>query len=84
MSFEFATCDRRRAIGFIQKVYPKKVITDTPDSAGHLLYFVEQDLVRIQDPLMHGGNISVSPGGKWVEDAEIRAKIVDACKIFHR
>jgi len=33
MNIEFATCERNRALEFIQKVYPSKVITDTPDCA---------------------------------------------------
>jgi hypothetical protein len=78
----FATCERKRALSYIQQVYPSKAITDTPDSAGSLLDLVEQDLVRIQDPMMHGSRIAVIPGGKYKEDAEMRAKIVAACKIF--
>jgi len=81
-SFEFATCVRDTALGFIQTVYPSKTITDTDDSAGPLLDFVEKDIVRIQDPMMHGNAISVSPGTNWVEDADKRAEIVKACKIF--
>ena len=84
MNIEFATCERRRALGYIQQVYPSQTITDTPDSAGPLLDFVEEDLVRIQDPFMYGGNIQVVPGKKWVEDDNTRAKIVTACNIFHR
>ena len=78
----FATCERKRALNYIQQVYPLKAITDTPDSAGGLLDLVEQDLVRIQDPMMHGSKIAVIPGSKYKEDAEMRAKIVAACKIF--
>lgn len=80
---QFATCDRNRALEFIQKVYPSKIITDTPDSAGKLLDFVEQDLVRIEDPMMYGNRIQVVPGKRWFEDDVIRQQIIDACKIFH-
>ena len=82
MDIEFATCDRKRALEFIQKVYPGKVITDTQDSAGPLLDFVEKDIVRIQDPRMYGSRIQVSPGKKWVEDGETKEKIVNACGLF--
>ncbi len=60
--FEFATCDRNRALYFLQEVYPSRKIEDTPESAGLLLDLVEQDLIRIQDPLMYGKRIQVVPG----------------------
>lgn len=82
MNIEFATCERKRALGYIQKVYPSKTITDTPESAGPLLDFVEADIVRIQDPLMYGNQIEVRPGKKWVEDAAKRAEIQAACRAF--
>lgn len=82
MRIEFATCTRETALKFIQQVYPSKVITDTPKSAGPLLDFVEKDIVRIQDPMMYGNRIQVVPGKKWVEDAETRDSIISACKLF--
>ncbi len=83
MSIYFATCDRKRALEFIKQVYPTKEISDTPESAGNLLDFVEKDIVRIQDPMMHGKRIEVIPGNNWTEDNEMREKIIAACKIFH-
>ena len=81
MNIEFATCERKRALEFIQKVYPSRVITDTADSAGPLLDFVEQDIVRIQDPTMYGGRIEVSPNAtNWHEDH--RSAVIAACKVF--
>jgi len=84
MRIEFATCDRKRALEYLQKVYPSKEITDTPDSAGPLLDFVEKDIVRIQDPFMYGMTIKVIPGNKWEESDEIRNLIVKACEIIHK
>ena len=83
MGINFATCERRSALAFIQQVYPLKEITDTPDSAGPLLDFVEKDIVRIQDPIMYGKRIQVLPGKNWVEDKGTREKIVEACGVFH-
>lgn len=81
MGIEFATCERQRALGFIQAVYPSRIITDTPDSAGPLLDLVEQDIVRIQDPMMYGNRIEVSPNAmNW--DEKHRDAVVAACKIF--
>lgn len=81
MVFNFATCNRQSALEFIQRVYPDKVITDTPESAGRLLDYVEKDIVRIQDPLMHGQSPQVIPAANWNES--YRDEIVAACKIFH-
>lgn len=84
MGIQFATCNRSEALKRIQQVLPNKVITDTPDSAGKLLDFVEKDIVRIQDPLMYGNRIQVIPGKNWVEDEKIRNEIIEACKIFQK
>lgn len=81
MNIEFATCERNRALGYIQRVYPSKVITDTPDCAGPLLDLVEADVVRIQDPMMYGNRIEVSPNAtNWNET--YREQVVAACKLF--
>jgi len=83
MTFSFATCNRAHALEFIRKVYPDEDITDTEESAGPLLDFVEKDIVRIQDPMMHGKKIEVLPGTNWEESCEIREKVIAACKLFH-
>jgi hypothetical protein len=84
MSFEFATCDRNRALGFLRQVYPSSTIEDSADSAGPMLDLVEADIIRIQDPMMHGPRIQVSAGKNWREDAEKRAEIAAVCAEFHR
>jgi len=83
MAISFATCNRNTALGYLQKVCPSSDITDTEDSAGPLLDFVEKDLVRIQDPMMHGSKIGVIAGDKWSEDEDVRKEIVAACEIFY-
>jgi hypothetical protein len=55
--FAFATCDRRNALGFLQKLYPSSVISDTTDSVGALLDIIEADELRVCDPDFHGGQI---------------------------
>lgn len=83
MNIQFATCERNRALEYIQRVYPSYKITDTPDSAGPLLDFVERDIVRIQDPMMYGGNIAVVPtAANWSE--EYREAVVAACEMLTR
>jgi len=81
MHIEFATCERKRALEFIQKVYPNKVITDTPNCAGPLLDLVEKDIVRVQDPMMYGNSIAISPNANnW--DEKYRDEVVAACRLF--
>ena len=80
MDIQFATAERSRALVYIQSVYPLKAITDTPQSAGKLLDLVAKDIVRIQDPAMHGNQIAVIPGNKWNE--QYRADVEDACKVL--
>ena len=81
MNIEFATCERKRALEFIQKVYPSKEITDTEECAKPLLDLVEKDIVRIQDPMMYGNQIAVSPNAKnW--DDKYKKDVIDACKLF--
>lgn len=80
VKIEFATCVRSTALGFIQRVYPSRAITDTPDSAGPLLDFVEKDIVRIQDPTMYGDRIEVSPNAThW--DEKYRDEVIAACRV---
>ena len=66
-TYQFATCDRQRALGFIAAVYPNCEISDTAESAGPLLALVERDIVRIQDPEYHAKNntIQVVAGKNW-------------------
>ena len=78
---QFATCDRKRALFFLQEVYPSRKIEDIPESAGPVLDFVEQDLIRIQDPSMYGKRIQVVPGKNWQED--MREQVAKACEVFH-
>jgi len=80
MPIQFATCVRGTALRFIREAYPD--IEDTPESAGVLLDLVERDVVRIQDPMMHGPGIAVIPGRNWQESDEARELVIAACKVF--
>lgn len=83
MDIEFATCERNRALKFIQRVYPSRIITDTPDCAGLLLDFVERDVVRIQDPAVYGSKIEVSiNASNW--DEKYHAAVISACELLHK
>lgn len=80
-SFMFATCDRQRALSFLKQLYPSRVIVDTSESAGPLLDYVEKDIVRIPDPMMHGNRVEVSPSTNWNE--KYRDEIYKVAKTFH-
>lgn len=77
MSFYFATCERNRALAFMQAVEPGAGLTDTPESAGLVLDLVERDVLRVQDPLMHGKQIAVIAGTNYTDahDAEIQPAV---------
>lgn len=60
MAFGFATCDRKRALGFLQKLYPSAAIEDTPEDAAPVLDLVARDVIRISDPDFHGGMVVAS------------------------
>lgn len=74
----FATCDRRRALGFMKKLYPSCVVEDTPESAVPVLDFVAADIIRIGDPDFHSGAVFPSKGSP-----EEIARAVQALSAFH-
>jgi len=76
MSFQFATCNRIRALGFIQADRPN--VTDTPESAGPILDLIEADLIRVVDPDCHTGG--VVPGKKW--DESRRDEVFTLCGLI--
>ena len=76
--FCFVVRKREEALLAIKKVYPGKEITDSPDSAGELLDFVEKGVISIMDPSFHGSQIEVMPGKNW--DDSLKDDVVFACK----
>lgn len=79
--FQFATCERDRALGFLQKLYPSKTVTDTEASAKAVLDLVEKDVFRIPDPMMHGSNVTIYPSKNW--DESKREEYVAVLSRFH-
>jgi hypothetical protein len=77
----FATCERGRALGFLKVLYPSKEITDTKECAADFLDFVEKDIVRVQDPAMHGNGTRVITGKNF--DDSLSDKIKEAINKFH-
>jgi len=67
MYFQFATCERNRALEFLKKLYLDREVADTPEDAGPLLDIVEKDIVRIPDPDMHGSRVEICQSKNWVE-----------------
>lgn len=66
MSFAFATCDRKMALGFLKKLYPSHAdtIADAENSVKDLLDIIEADELRICDPDYHSGTIIQSKNFK--------------------
>ena len=63
MKIQFATCIRSKALEYIRKVCPSKIIDEK--DLKDFLDFVEKDVVRVQDPLMYGKMIGIIPGKNW-------------------
>lgn len=78
MIINFATCERKRALEYIRKVYPSKEIQES--DVAELLDFVEKDYARVQDPMMYGNRIAIIPGKKF--RPEMRKEIEKVCKNF--
>jgi hypothetical protein len=71
MSFAFATCDRKRALEFLKKLYPSSVVDDVDESVKDLLDIIEADEIRVCDPDYHGGQIIQSRN--WNDTTHERA-----------
>ena len=65
IKMQFATCERNKALRFLQKLYPNGDITDTKKSAKAILDLVEKDIIRIPDPSMHGQQVAIYPSKNW-------------------
>ncbi len=77
----FATCDRARALSFLEKHYPNRVVTDTEESASAVLDLVADDVFRIPDPDFHGG--TVYPSKNWPEKEENQQAAIAVLQSFH-
>lgn len=62
MFVSFATCNRREALSFLQKACPLDEIADSAACAAPVLDLVEKDILRVQDPMMHGSRIAIIAG----------------------
>lgn len=80
MYINFATCERKRALEYLREVLPSKDLKDTPESAGPFLDYVEKDIVRVQDPMMYGSQIAITPSTNW--DEKHRQPLTEASKVF--
>jgi len=76
--FMFATCDPRLALRHLKLIYPRHEITE--ESVKKIMPYIQQDIVRIQDPGCHNP-AQVVEGKNWVEDK--RKQIAEDFKDFH-
>lgn len=81
-ALQFATAERHRALGYLKAVYPSSDVFDTPESAGPMLDLVDNDIIRIQDPMMYGNSPQVVPGTNW--DESKRGEVADVCASVHK
>ena len=66
MSIMFVTCDKERALGFINKMYPENedlVLDEIP----LLIDLIEKDILRVQDPEFHNP-CQIVAGKNYSED----------------
>lgn len=75
MSFAFATCDRRMALEFLQKLYPNTEVSDTDESVKDLLDIIQADEARICDPDFHSGQIIFGENKKDDTAERLRAAL---------
>lgn len=77
--FYFATCERPRALRFLQDLYPSSTVEDS-GATSTLLDLVGADIVRVQDPAMHSP-AQIVPGTNW--DESRRNEITAIASAFH-
>lgn len=81
MGFMFATCDKKRALGFINSMYPELDII-VEDDIPLLMDLIGRDILRVQDPDFHKPSQIVSGNNYSAEyDAEIQEAIEELKKI---
>lgn len=73
----FATCNRKRAFGFIRAVYPSYEVTE--EDCSDVLDAVEQDLIRIEDPFMYGVQILIVIGNEFDSEKHDAGEIHSHC-----
>lgn len=80
MMISFATCDREKAKVFIKDVYPNYIIDW--QRAEPLLALIDEDVIRIEDPMMqfHNRQIRIICGKKFQETD--RERITAAHRAF--
>ena len=71
MNISFATCDRRNALRFLQKLHSSTKLSDTHENASDLLDIIEADEIRVCDPDCHGGQMI--QGKNWKDSTMQRA-----------
>lgn len=80
MGFQFASCDRSRALGFIRKSGDElKDLQDDPETTGDFLDLIEADVVRILDPDFHPkGSVVMGKNFKQEDVGRIKESLVKA------
>ena len=77
--FMFATCERQRALRFLEDLYPSARVSDSGAVAA-FLDLLEADIVRLQDPAYHSPARVV--GGTYY-DTRLADEVHSVCSAMH-
>jgi len=77
----FETCERGRALVFLQKLYPTRRVEDVGITA-RVLDLVEADIFRIPDPTVYGKRVGIYKSKNWVEQES--TEYIGVLKEFHK
>ena len=75
MSVQFATCNRKTALEYLEKLYPSYTVTE--EVAKPFLDLLEKDIIRLQDPFMYP-RVAVVPGKNYKD--EHQGEVMEAIK----
>lgn len=83
--FSFASCDEHRVYCFLRLLYPhnQDKITKENVIVEEFLNLIKKDIIRLQDPAMHGNRCVVLPGSNWEKKCITEDKMVEICSNLH-
>ena len=76
MGIQFATCDPRRALEFLNRVYPS-YIDLRPEDVPLLLGLITNDVLRVTDPDFHSCELVAGNNYGEGDQAEVDAAIAE-------
>ena len=80
MLLKFATCERHKALDYLRVFYPNHDVLETDENVKIVLDHVENDIVRIPDPVFHPEGC-ITPSRNW--DESIKSEVIEALTKMH-